>query len=290
MVRISKFLSVISMCLATSIAPALAADDTVPESDAPVFDMGIELSGVTDYMDVGLTNSNHKPSFSLTLSPSYDIFYGEFYIANIDYGASQPKFEARWSVGATPEFGNLAVDFNLERKIKYKDPSQTRWVPYVTGTYTFNDNLSASLGAGYYAYDAPSVADFYEIYAASTYTFDNGAYLTGEVFWEPNADGANNAYHEIIGTLSVPFADKFEAIGKVGYEGYEDSTLASYTWYEAGLNYNFNENLVLGVGYHGSTLSGDPANADCGSQAYTDCESRVFAKLTLKTNWSDLFK
>ena len=277
------------MGFAGAVTPLLAAD-AVAESDAPVFDMGFELSGVSDYMDVGLTSSNHKPSFSLTLTPSYGIFYGEFYIANIDYGTDVPKFEARWAVGATPEFGKLAVDFNLARRIKDQDPSASRWLPYVTGTYTFNDNLSASLGAGYYAYDDPTVADFYEIYAASTYTFDTGASITGEVYYEPDSDGFKNAYHEVIGTISVPFAEKFEAIGKVGYEGYQDTTLASYTWYEAGLNYNFNDHLVLGVGYHGSTLSGDPANADCGSQAYTDCEGRFFAKLTLKTNWSDLVK
>ena len=100
-----------------------------------------------------------------------------------------------------------------------------------------------------------------------------------------------NDYYEFVGTVSAPIAEKFEAIGKIGYEGYQDkgglTGLQSYTWYEARVNYNFNEHLVLGVGYHGSTLSDA---AGCGNQAYTDCEGRFFAKLTLKANWSDLFK
>ncbi|MGB9142781.1 MAG: hypothetical protein WCB71_11350 [Aestuariivirga sp.] len=102
--------------------------------DAPVFDMGVELSGTTDYMDTGVTNSDHNPSGSITLSPSYGFFYGTIYAATIDYGASEPKIESKFAIGAIPVFGDFSVDFNLARRIKFDDPSADRWLPYVTGT------------------------------------------------------------------------------------------------------------------------------------------------------------
>ena len=271
--------------LALAAGTTLAAD--APAADAPVFDMGIEVTGVTDYMDSGLTNSDHNPSGSITLSPSYGIFYGTIYAATIDYGVSEPKIESKFAIGATPVFGDLSVDFNLARRIKFDDPSYDRWLPYVTGTYTFNDNFNASVGGGYYLYDDSVTPDFWELYLGSTMTLDNGIYFTSEFYWEPDSDGANNAYYETIGTLGVPFMEKFEAIGKIGYEGYEDEvSTPPYLWYEARLNYNMNDHITFGVAYHGNDLS----STDCLLQAYTDCDESVFATLTLKGNLSDLSK
>src|SRR6185436_20995191 len=145
--------------LLVAIGPAMAADGPAVAADAPVFDVGVEITGSTDYMDSGLTNSDHNPSGGITISPSYGIFYGKIYAATIDYGTPEPKIESKFAIGATPVFGDFSVDLNLERRIKIEDPSEDRWLPYVTGTYTFNDNFNASLGAGYYAYDDSATAD-----------------------------------------------------------------------------------------------------------------------------------
>lgn len=255
--------------------------------DPPKFDLGLELTGVSDYMDSGLTNSDHQPSAALKLTPSYGIFYGEVYAATIDYGTPDPFAESKFAVGATPVFGPLSVDFNLARRIKFDDPSADRWLPYVTATYTLNDNVSLSLGNGYYLYDAPSTADFWELYAAATLTLENGASLNTELYWEPDSDGANNAYYGLYGTLSVPFLERFEAVGKIGYEGYEDkASTPPYLWYEARLNYNLNDHTVLGVAYHGNDLS----KSECGLQAYTDCGNAVLGSVTFKGSLSDLKK
>jgi len=271
--------------LAVAIGPAMAAD--APAAEAPVFDIGVEITGSTDYMDTGITNSDHDPSGGITISPSYGIFYGTIYAATIDYGAPEPKIETKFAVGATPVFGDISVDFNLARRIKFDDPTADRWLPYVTGTYTFNDNFNASLGVGYYAHDDAATEDFWELYVGSTLTLDSGAYFTTEFYWEPDSDGFNNEYIEPIGTLGIPFLEKFEAIGKVGYEYYEDDAYASYLWYEARLNYKFNDHVKVGVAYHGNDLkSGD----ECISQAYTDCDDSIFATVTLSGKLSDLSK
>ena len=184
--------------LAVAIGPAMAADGPAVAADAPVFDVGVEITAATDYMDTGVTNSDHNPSGGITISPSYGIFYGTIYAATIDYGPDypEPEIESKFAIGATPEFGDFSVDFNLARRIKFDDPTADRWLPYVTGTYTFNDNFNASLGVGYYAYDDSATADFWEFYAGSTVTLERGAYFTGEFYWEPDSDGFNNAYYE----------------------------------------------------------------------------------------------
>ncbi len=184
-------------------------------------------------------------------------------------------------------FGDISVDFNLARRIKFDDPSADRWLPYVTGTYTFNDNFNASLGVGYYAYDDAATEDFWELYAGSTLTLDSGAYFTTEFYWEPDSDGFNNEYIEPIGTLGIPFLEKFEAIGKVGYEYYEDDILCVLSLVRSQAELRFNDHVKVGVAYHGNDLG---SGADCGTQAYTDCDDSIFATLTLSGNLSDLSK
>jgi hypothetical protein len=269
----------------SGVAGDTFAADTTPAG--PVFDMGMELTLLSDYMDSGLTNSDHDPAFNLKFTPSYGIFYGSLAANSIDYGTKDPKLQVKVAVGATPTFGDLSIDFNLERRIKTNDPDSDRWLPYVTGTYVFNDAVSASLGTGYYIFDSSANADFWEFYGGLTLTHSSGTTLLTEAYWEPNSDGDGNYYYGVASTLTVPFMEKWEASAKLGYEGYEDkASTAPYLWYEAGLNYKFNDHVILGAAYHGNNLS----SAECGTQAYTDCDHAIFATLTLKGNLSDLGK
>jgi hypothetical protein len=282
------------------LAALAAAPGAMAAEDAPKGDIGITIEAMSDYMDSGYTNSDHNPSVLVSIDPSYGIFYGKVSAQNIDYGTPEPKLVTKFAVGATPEFGKLSVDFNLERRIKWDDPSADRWLPYVTGTYTFSDSFSASLGSGYYAFDQKDQVDYWELYVAGTYTHSSGASFLGEFYWEPDSDGAGNAYYGVYGTLTVPFKEKFEAIGKIGLERYQDEVnTPTYLWWELGLNYTFNEHIKFGVAYHGNDLSNSIVNPNdppevqfskCSLQAYTDCGDAVFAKLTLTGNASDLRK
>ena len=268
---------------ASTAALLIACPVWAQDAEAPTFDVGIQMTAATDYMDVGVTNSKHKPSGGLTLTPTYGILYGTIYGANIDYGTPQPWLETKFAIGAAPTFGKLSFDLNLARRIKFDDPSADRWLPYVTGTYTFNDNLNTSLGVGYYAYDDKDTVDFWEFYAASTITLPNSAYFTGEFYFEPKVDEKNNNYYAPYGTIGVPFMEKFEAIAKAGYEIYEGPT-SSYVWSEIGIKYQLTDTLSLFGGYHFNDLS----SKECPDQAYTNCRSAVLARLTYDVKLSDL--
>lgn len=275
-----RFPVAVLAALVAIAGPARAADEA---NDVPALDITVEARLATDYMDSGLTNSDHHPSAGTTVTVNYGVAYAIFDGATIDYGSRRPKAETYFTLGATPVFGDLAVDVNLERQVLVDDPSQDRWKPYVTATWTASEVLSASLGAGYFAYDDPDAADYAEFYAAATYTFAAGPSLTGEVYWEPNADGGGNDYYGVYGTLELPVIEALTFTGEVGVEAYEDRATPTYLWWEAALTYRVNDAVGVTVGYQGNDLSG----ADCPAQAYTDCDGVVFARVSLTTALSD---
>ena len=266
---------------------AYAADAAAPA--APAFDIGITITGATDSFDYGLTNTHHLPQFSLNLNPTYDIFYGNIYMANIDYGVPDPKLETRLQFGATPTFGDFSLDMNVTRRMRYGNNGDDRFVPYLAGTYKFSENFNASVGGGAYIYDNAAKFNTSELYLGATASLDNGASLQGEFYYDPYITGGGNlpAYREYVGTLTIPFLEKFTAAGKLGYESYDEPTLTSYTWYKASLNYALNDQIAFGVAYSGNDLV---AGAACTSQAYTDCDSRFMASITLSGKISDLSK
>lgn len=277
-----------SIVIATLIAASAAL--AVPAWADDKFDIAIEAIIASDGMDTGLTYTDHDPNFQLTLKPSYGIFYGTLFAENVDYGPDDSTDGiVKISAGATPEFGNLAVDFNLQRRWKpgEVDHASNRWLPYVTATYTFSDQLSADLGVGYYANDEKQLnKSFWELYYAIDATPVEGLALHAEASYDPNSDFDHTDTLELIGSATVTLPHNFELVGKIGYEDYLQKQLPSYTWYEAQINYNFNDHMTFGVKAHGNDLN----SAECPDQAYTDCANSIFATLTLRGKLSDLAK
>jgi hypothetical protein len=274
------FVAVIAGC--ALLAAQAKADDK--------FDLAIEAIIASDGMDTGLTYTDHKPNFEISLTPSYGIYYATLFAENVDYGPdNETDGLVKLSAGATPEFGNLAVDFNLQRRWKpgEADHASSRWLPYVTATYTFNDQLNTSYGVGYYAYDRSDLSkSFWELYTAVDATPFEGLTLHAEASYDPNSDFDHTDYLEIIGSATITLPHNFELVGKIGYEDYLQKQLPSYTWAEAQINYNFNDHMTFGVRAHGNSLS----SVQCPDQAYTDCDNSVFATLILRGKLSDLSK
>ncbi len=128
-------------------ANAAAPGEDAAAAEAPALDVTVESTFYTDYMDSGLTESDHHPSVEGRIALSYGIFYASVAGYTLDYGTDDPWASVTYTAGITPSFGDLSFDINLARRIKYDDPSSDRWLPYATGTYTFSDELQASLGA-----------------------------------------------------------------------------------------------------------------------------------------------
>ena len=273
--------------LAGFAVPAFAED--------PTFDLSIEATGATDGFDSGITYTDHGVATTFSLTPSYGIFYATLYGENLDYGSDIPPATVKLSAGMTPTFGDLSVDFNLQRRYKLQDPASDRWLPYVTGTYVFSDILSTSAGVGYYAFDDKDSSDFVELYGALDLTVGEGILLHGETSYDINSEvndinpaAGNNDYLELIGSITVPLPQRFEALAKVGFENYLGQTdVASYVWYDLGLAYNVSDHVALAVTYHGNDLG---SGADCDTQAYTDCDERVVGSFTLKGSLSEFSK
>lgn len=283
-------IAIVALCAVPiwSCAPALAADEPAEAEteEGSGFDVTVETTFYSDYMDSGLTESDHHPSLETRITASYDLFYASVEGYTLDYGTDDPWASVTYTVGVTPSFGDLSLDVSLARRIKYDDPSSDRWLPYVTGTYTFDERFQASLGAGYYAHDDVDCTDFAEIYAAATYTHESGAFVTGEAYFEPRTNDDGDDYYGFYGTVGVP-VPRMEALtanAELGYEWYQnDPSIASYTWWDVNLTYAFNDNVSVVVGYQDNDLSA----AGCSSQAYTDCDGAVYAKLMLSTKLSD---
>lgn len=254
------------------------------------FDLAIEAIIASDGMDTGLTYTDHKPNYEITFTPSYGIYYATLFAENVDYGPdSTTDGIVKLSAGATPVFGNLSVDFNLQRRWKpgEADHASTRWLPFVTATYTFNEQLNASYGIGYYAYDHASLSkSFWELYSAVDATPVDGLALHAEASYDPDSDFDHTDTLELIGSATVTLPHGFEVVGKIGYEDYLQKQLPSYTWAEAQINYNFNDHMTFGVKAHGNNLN----SVQCPDQAYTDCDNSVFATLTLRGKLSELAK
>jgi hypothetical protein len=262
---------------------------------ADEFDIEFQAILASDNMELGLTETDHGPWGQISITPSYGMFYGNVTFENKDFGPDYDvDSQLKASVGFTPEFGDLSVDFNLQRRIRYDDRSFDRWLPFVTATYKFSDQLSASLGGGYYAFDDSSVKDFVELYAAIDVTPNDMLTLHGEMSYDFNAndDGSGTNYLdylEVIGSATVNLPENFSITGKLGWEDYmSNPALASYIWYDVGVDYTWNKHVKFGVHYQGNDLDRDDPIGPCGNQAFSDCNTSIYAQLTLTGSLSDL--
>jgi hypothetical protein len=290
MKRTSNIVTAIVVLGAMAVLTTEAAADEA-------FDIEVQAILASDNMELGLTETDHNPWGQISVSPSYGIFNANVTFENKDFGPDyNVDSQLKASVGITPTFGDLELDFNLQRRIRFDDSSFDRWLPFVTATYTFSEQLSAELGGGYYAFDDSSVKDFWELYAAVDVTPNDMLTLHAEMTYDFNAndDGTGTNYLdylEVIGSATIQLPKNFSFTGKLGYEDYmSNPTLASYVWYDIGLDYAFNDHVTFGVHYQDNDLDKDDPIGPCGNQAFTDCNGRIYAQLTLTGKLSDVKK
>lgn len=288
---------------------ALAAD-TAPAQAAPAFDIAVQAIIANDSMAYGITNTDHGFYGSININPTYDIYYANIFLENLKYtnvtDASLVTSQLKLQVGLTPTFGPLSIDLNVQRRMKLSSVDRYVTVPFATATYKFNDQLSASLGAGYYIYDTnnfyPNTPEVYgaldvtpvswlALHGEATYDFvgQYSAFAVGFPGSVPAGTGTN-PYLEAVGSVTVTLPHDISVSGKLGFEGYNgNAVLPDYTWFDVGADYALNSHISLGLHYQGSSLG--TGSVACGAQAWNlDCDSRILASLTLKGKASDLHK
>ncbi len=281
-----------------------AADVRTPET-GDQFDIAIQAVIANDNMSYGVTNTDHGPYGSININPTYGIFYGNLFAERLKYtnsfDAGQIDSQVKFQLGMALSFGPLSLDLNVQRKLKLTSSSRYVTVPFVTATYAFNEQLSTSLGVGYYFYDQQDAyantpelygaldvkpADWLSLHGEATYDFV-GLYNAFPPVPVPSAVG-NTPYLEVVGSVAVSLPKNFTVTAKLGFENFFNNAVwPDYKWYDVGLDYAMNNNVTLGLHYQGNDLSTGSVN--CSAQSWNlDCDSRIIASLTLRAKASEL--
>jgi uncharacterized protein (TIGR02001 family) len=196
MKRVILFL-VAAAAIGMLVRAARAADVEVmtqaPRLSPSPWDVAFGLAFVSDYNFRGITQSNHKPSVWASFEPRYNITKDlQVYVGIGGESIAFPNraaAEIDLSAGIRPTFGPIALDFGV-------------WYYWYPGGECFH-NLAA-FGAdcaanGPLPINANTVKanlNFFELFAKSTFTLNEGVALGGAVYYSPSVvnSGATGTY------------------------------------------------------------------------------------------------
>ena len=196
MKRVILFL-VAAAAIGMLVRAARAADvqimTQVPRLSPSPWDVAFGLAFVSDYNFRGITQSNHKPSVWASFEPRYNITKDlQVYVGIGGESIAFPNraaAEIDLSAGIRPTFGPMALDFGV-------------WYYWYPGGECFH-NLAA-FGAdcaanGPLPINANTVKanlNFFELFAKSTFTLNEGVALGGAVYYSPSVvnSGATGTY------------------------------------------------------------------------------------------------
>lgn len=196
MKRVILFL-VAAAAIGMLVRAARAADVEImtqaPRLSPSPWDVAFGLAFVSDYNFRGITQSNHKPSVWASFEPRYNITKDlQVYVGIGGESIAFPNraaAEIDLSAGIRPTFGPMALDFGV-------------WYYWYPGGECFH-NLAA-FGAdcaanGPLPINANTVKanlNFFELFAKSTFTLNEGVALGGAVYYSPSVvnSGATGTY------------------------------------------------------------------------------------------------
>jgi uncharacterized protein (TIGR02001 family) len=196
MKRVILFL-VAAAAIGMLVRAARAADVEImtqaPRLSPSPWDVAFGLAFVSDYNFRGITQSNHKPSVWASFEPRYNITKDlQVYVGIGGESIAFPNraaAEIDLSAGIRPTFGPIALDFGV-------------WYYWYPGGECFH-NLAA-FGAdcaanGPLPINANTVKanlNFFELFAKSTFTLNEGVALGGAVYYSPSVvnSGATGTY------------------------------------------------------------------------------------------------
>ncbi|HET9396570.1 MAG TPA: TorF family putative porin [Nitrospiraceae bacterium] len=234
-----------------------------PPAAAGKLDMGIGLSGTTDYMSRGITQTGSEPAIQGYIEPSYGLgpVLGDAFVnvwsSNVDFGAG---------------FDGVEVDVTGGIKPKLLGP---KWSP--------------NIGYVHYFYAPESVSpDYGEIYAKTDYRFgaDDKFTLRGLIFFAPDYNQTGETATWIAGGGGMRLWENVVVYAGGGYQFFEDPNAFEQLAWIAGASYYW-KSLTFDVRYWDTNLSDEECVVRSGFRS--GCDARVVGTVSLDTTWSALF-
>jgi uncharacterized protein (TIGR02001 family) len=242
---------------------ALAKDETItgelevppppkPGAAAPSFDIGFGISGTTDYVSRGITQSDSSPAIQGYIEPTYGIGYVNVWSSNVDFGDDFRGAEIDVAAGVRPEFGSLKLNVG--------------WVHY------------------FYAPNSVSPA-YGEIYTKADYAITDKVTLAGRLFFAPDFNQSGNTATFIAGGAKVALPHDFSVYGGIGYQFFEDDAAFEDLAWTAGLSYAWKQ-LTFDLRYWDTDLADDECVARSGFD--DGCDARVVGTISWDFTLSSL--
>jgi len=216
------------------------------------FDVAFGLTGTTNYISRGITNSGNNPAIQGYVEPSFGPIYVGVWSSNVDYGPDYVGAEIDLGGGIRPEIGPLKMDF----------------------------------GYVHYFYAPESVSpDYGELYAKADYNVMDLFTVGGRLFFAPDFNQSGKTATFVAGGVEVPLPHDFSVMGGVGYQFFEDPNAYEQLTWTAALNYTW-ESLTFGLQYWDTDLSQKACLARSGFAR--GCDARVVATVSVDSSWSAL--
>jgi uncharacterized protein (TIGR02001 family) len=186
--------------LAFSTGVALAADMPVKAVAAPPpspWDYAAGAGVVSDYLFRGVTQSNHKPSFSAYFEPRYNVTPSLQLYAGIGYEtirfANDANSEIDFYGGIRPTLGKWALDIGV-------------WYYYYPGGHCYNTAVFGCTGTLLNGNVIKKDVSFWEVYFKPTYNFSDSFSVGATFFYTPSFlnSGADGEYLSAVAKYTFP--------------------------------------------------------------------------------------
>ncbi len=204
-----------------------------PAEEARKFTYSFSLTGTSDYVFRGISQTDNDPTIQGAFDIGYGMFYAGVWASGVDFG-DDATMEADWYAGIKPKFGNFEFDFGV---IAYTYPGAQGYdlvdlFEYKVGVSTSVSGFS--VGATAYLHPEYSDEEYYVYEGSLGYEFKEVHGIT------PSIDGLVG-YYDAVNTILAP--------------GNQD-----YTYWNAGLGL-----AVGGIGLDFRYWDTDISKGLCGS-------------------------
>ncbi|MBP0617610.1 TorF family putative porin [Jiella mangrovi] len=240
----------VSSTAAQEAGPSSQGERPVSWLDPDVFDVTFTVEGLTDYVSLrGYSQTDRDPAVQGTVDMKLYDFHVGFFASNVDFGTPEPRLEFDPFVAWRPSFGNWSVDL----------------------TYY------------YYTYHDVDGQDYPEFFHSLSYTFEDIATLTGTFAFAPNYFGQDDTGYFYKGAIEVPLPHDLSFSGSLGYQDFKNDLFREHFVWDAGMTYEFNDNISFDVRYHDTDI-----NEDLFCVGASQCGSTVVASVAVSTSLSEI--